>query len=301
MKKTQGAAAILLLCAVLLCSCGLGKAEQPLPSAVPLSEPEASAASEHTEVRIYFDGLLSDRGIYENDTLYMAPEALCNYFGLENSTELNEDGFSFSVPDMVLAGSRGREYMEAEHRYLYAPQGWISEKGRVYLPQDVIERIFGIKFEFDPDRLEAQLAANVLNLLRGGEDYYDRNFPSEDLYWLSRIIYAEARDQPLAGLIAVGNVVLNRVECDYFPHTVIDVIYDRDGTIQFDPAAAGALGEPDDISVIAACLCLEGYNTAGDCMYFVNPDSGDAVWFDKELEFVMSIGDHDFYRSRDDA
>lgn len=42
-----------------------------------------------------------------------------------------------------------------------------------------------------------------------------------------------------------------------------------------DPAADGSvLGEPDERSVIAACLCLEGYNTVGESLYFVNPDRG---------------------------
>ena len=46
---------------------------------------------------------------------------------------------------------------------------------------------------------------------------------------------------------------------------------------------------------IAACLCLEGYNTVGESLYFVNPDRGDGSWFEASLRLVISIGDHDFY------
>ena len=47
--------------------------------------------------------------------------------------------------------------------------------------------------------------------------------------------------------------------------------------------------------MIAACLCLEGYNTVGESLYFVNPDRGDGSWFEASLRLVISIGDHDFY------
>ena len=52
-------------------------------------------------------------------------------------------------------------------------------------------------------------------------------YNSTDLYWLSRIISAEAKGEPLAGQIAVGNVVLNRTRSAAFPNTVKDVIFDK--------------------------------------------------------------------------
>ena len=44
-----------------------------------------------------------------------------------------------------------------------------------------------------------------------------------------------------------------------------------------------------------AKLALEGYNTAGESLYFVNPDIGAGSWFASNLTYVTSIGDHDFY------
>ncbi|MEI3102536.1 MAG: cell wall hydrolase, partial [Oscillospiraceae bacterium] len=67
------------------------------------------------------------------------------------------------------------------------------------------------------------------------EDYYELNYPSEELFWLSQIIHAEAWQQPLAGQIGVGNVVMNRVNSPDFPSTVFDVIFDMDHNIvQFE-------------------------------------------------------------------
>ena len=262
-----------------------------------IPSPVKREPSGYSEVKIYFDGLLSDRGFYENQTLFMAPEAICRYFELECETKISEDGFMISFPGLSLCGKPEQEYVIANDRYLYTPYFYIEHEGRIYLSQDIIERVFGVKLNFSPEEMKAEMDYAVLHLIKGGENYYIANYPNEELYWLSRVIYAEAKDQPMAGLIGVGNVVYNRVESDDFPHTVFDVIFDNKNAVQFDPTATGGiLGEPDRRSEIAACLCMEGYNTVGDCMFFVNPDRGDSTWFDKELEFVVSLGDHDFYR-----
>ena len=47
--------------------------------------------------------------------------------------------------------------------------------------------------------------------------------------------------------------------------------------------------------VIAAKLCLEGYDIVGGSLYFVNPDIGVSGWFRQTRTYVTSIGDHDFY------
>jgi spore germination cell wall hydrolase CwlJ-like protein len=39
---------------------------------------------------------------------------------------------------------------------------------------------------------------------------------------------------------------------------------------------------------------MDGYNTVGDSLYFVNPSYGSA-WFDSTLKFNLAIGDHNFY------
>ena len=124
----------------------------------------------------------------------------------------------------------------------------------------------------------------------------DTFYNEQDVYWLSRIIYAESGNQPLAGQIGVGNVVLNRVDNSRFPDTVYEVIFDRTYGVQFSPVESGSIyAEPDEEAVVAAKLALEGYNTAGESLYFVNPDIGAGSWFASNLTYVTSIGDHDFY------
>ena len=66
--------------------------------------------------------------------------------------------------------------------------------------------------------------------------------------------------------------------------------------VQFSPVETGGIyAEPNELSVIAAKLCLEGYNVAGDSLYFVNPATGSTSWFRETRTFVVTLGDHDFY------
>ena len=88
---------------------------------------------------------------------------------------------------------------------------------------------------------------------------------------------------------------MNRVRDPRFPGDVFGVIYDTEHTIQFEPIALGGIREdPSEQAMIAACLVLEGANTVGDSLYFVNPASGSG-WFDANLELVAVIGNHNFY------
>ena len=49
--------------------------------------------------------------------------------------------------------------------------------------------------------------------------------PNGDAYCLAQNMYFEAGNQPLAGKIAVSQVVLNRVESYQYPDTICDVVY----------------------------------------------------------------------------
>ena len=136
-------------------------------------------------------------------------------------------------------------------------------------------------------------------MLLAGEDYYDTHFDMELVYWLPQIINAESRGQPLEGMIGVGNVVMNRMESELFPSRITSVLYDREYAIQFEPVQNGSIkSEPEEMAYIASWLCLEGYNTVEDCLYFVNPAYGSG-WFDRDLELYKAIGEHNFYRLKD--
>ena len=47
----------------------------------------------------------------------------------------------------------------------------------------------------------------------------------KELACMVEAIYFEARSEPLHGKIAVGNVILNRVQSDFFPHLICEVVH----------------------------------------------------------------------------
>ena len=128
---------------------------------------------------------------------------------------------------------------------------------------------------------------------------YDAKIPNwteEDLYWLSRIISAEARGESLTGQIAVGNVVLNRMASPKYPNTIYDVIFDRNGGVQFEPVSNGTVHQPPtETSIQAAKLALKGVNVVGESMFFFNPDLSPGTWIVNNRTYYKTIGAHRFY------
>ena len=178
--------------------------------------------------------------------------------------------------------------------YLVTPRGVFpfSQAGgslfidnRLYTPVRQFAQSMAMTVFWDNARCTASLEA-------------EKSYSQDELLWLARIICAEACGEPTEGKIAVGNVVLNRVRSPEFPDTIYDVIFDRAYGVQFEPVSKGTIhDEPKPEDIIAACLVLEGANTAGKCIYFVNPDFG-SYWFDNNLDFVLKLGRHNFYVSR---
>lgn len=80
-----------------------------------------------------------------------------------------------------------------------------------------------------------------------------------DLRCLAEGIYFEARGESLAGQLAVGRVILNRVESHSYPNSVCDVVYqneDKHNRCQFSFACDG---DPDEITEHAAWYEIRGY------------------------------------------
>lgn len=200
----------------------------------------------------------------------------------------------------VLIEGRALEYFPAGYlcfdgRYLYAPEGWRQQGDELWLEADAAVKLLNLRQEDGLVIADAGLS----KLLSGGEDYYDIHFDMELTYWLPQIINAESRGQPLEGMIGVGNVVMNRMESELFPSKITSVLYEREYAIQFEPVQNGSIkAEPDEEAYIAAYLCLEGYNTVGESLYFVNPAFGSG-WFDRDLQLYKAIGDHNFYVLKD--
>lgn len=113
----------------------------------------------------------------------------------------------------------------------------------------------------------------------------------DEFLLLSKLIHAEARGEPLAGQVAVGAVVFNRLKDPRFPKTITKVIYESD---QFSPVLDGSIHlPPDKQAILAAELALSGIDPTNGCVFFYNPVTAENRWLD-HLPSVIEIGSHVF-------
>lgn len=112
-----------------------------------------------------------------------------------------------------------------------------------------------------------------------------------NVYLLARIISAEARGEPYIGQVAVGAVVLNRIEHPSFPDTLSGVIY-QDGA--FTAITDGQFDQPTaDSAYQAAREALSGNDPTGGAIYYYNPDKTSNQWI-RSRPVIKRIGAHLF-------
>lgn len=114
---------------------------------------------------------------------------------------------------------------------------------------------------------------------------------SNDVTLLARLISAEARGEPYAGQVAVGAVVLNRMEHPSFPSTMSGVIYQKGAFSCLDD---GQFDEPiADSAYKAAQDALNGWDPSGGAIYYFNPSTATSSWV-WSRPLIVTIGKHRF-------
>ncbi|MBM6870515.1 spore cortex-lytic enzyme [Pseudoflavonifractor phocaeensis] len=108
---------------------------------------------------------------------------------------------------------------------------------------------------------------------------------------LARVISAEARGEPYSGQVAVGAVILNRVEHPAFPNTIAGVVYQPGA---FTCMVDGQIDQPvADSAVRAAQDALNGADPSGGAIYYFNPDTATSAWI-WSRPLIKVIGSHRF-------
>ena len=192
---------------------------------------------------------------------------------------------------LTLSAKDDQNYIVANGRYLYTESPIYMKSGVMYAPVLLMAKAFDAKISWKDQTSSFYLTRGSGGIV-SGEQFYR----SDEVYWLSRIIYAESGAEPLKGKIAVGNVIQNRVRHSYFPNTIYGVIFDKKNGVQFSPTANGTIYKtPNSQSVIAAKICLEGYSINRDILYFVNASVVPNSWVVKNRPLYAKIGNHSFY------
>lgn len=251
-------------------------------SAAMLSVPVSAA-------RVEFNGtvLIQEEGWIEDGVSYITLDVLSREGDYllswkEGLAQLSGQGAELTVRP-------GNRYVEVNGRALYVEDGVRTMNGIPALPLRLLENALGAEVVWNGEEKIASLNTEDAKAQQAA-------YPEEDLYWLSRIISAESRGESLAGQIAVGNVVLNRVREGQFPNSIKDVVFDRKNGVQFEPTENGTVYlEPTESSMIAAKLALEGTDIVGDCLYFFAPALSRGTWIVNNRTYHTTIGCHRFY------
>lgn len=188
--------------------------------------------------------------------------------------------YTAKAENLTMTAKVGDAYVVVNGRYLYvADRVKEGEEGMPLLPTRVLAVALGAEIQWTG---KVEFTTGESPLLEA-----DRPYDEETITLLARVITHESGNQPLEGKMAVGNVILNRVNNSRFPNTVSEVIYQQN---QF-PGATNA--EPNEESILAARLCLEGANVVPDAYYFNGV--GKSCWASRNKALVKVIGGHAFY------
>lgn len=183
-------------------------------------------------------------------------------------------------------GSRGEEVKLIQTK--------LKENG---LYNGTIDGIFGIqtqkavkefqkKNNLTPDGIAGPQTLSKLNI-----STTNTNTTDIEVNLLARIISAESRGEEYIGQVAVGAVVLNRVESPLFPDTLAGVIYQPGA---FTAITDGQFNEPtSQQSIRAAQDSINGQDPTGGALYYYNPDKTNDKWI-RTRPVITRIGKHLF-------
>ena len=258
-----------------------------LTLALPLAQPAAAAAN---VLSVGGENLWNQASarLVEGGTTYVSLRTVAELLAPAAKVSWENGTAWVRGNGLTLSARPGDVWLTVNDRALYVPHGVLLENGRTLVPIRVLAEALGGFVDWSREK--------GITLTVGTGRATPPAFTADDLYWMSRIISAESRGEPLAGKLAVGTVVLNRVASSEFPDSIYDVIFDRKWGVQFEPVANGTIyNEPTQESVLAAKLVLEGAREAGDSLYFLAPDLANNHWIMENREFVVTIGCHWFY------
>lgn len=224
--------------------------------------------------------------LYRDETTYLSVVDFVQAMAPNGQVTWTGNGVQVQTDQLTLTAELGSNYVVANDRYLYVKDGVLLYEDSTMLPATVLAKAFDAQLVWDSATGTLAVYSGS-GALESGATFYQE----DEVYWLSHIIYAESGNQPLSGKIAVGNVIMNRVESPLFPNTIYTVIFQKN---QFSPASSGSIyRDPNEQSIIAAKLVLEGTEVLDDVLYFNR--SGLNCWAARNKELVAVIGDHAFY------
>lgn len=210
---------------------------------------------------------------------------LCIGFNRIPSTEEN------SIEVLSRLGSRGDEVRQVQRK--------LKELGFF---NGAVDGIYGVKTQSAVRNYQKSVGITadgiagpktLLYLGLGSSSSSSGQFSSSDIYLLAKVIAAEARGESYIGQVAVGAVVLNRVDSSSFPDTVAGVVYQKGAFSAVTDS--NWVVEPTAESKKAARDALNGWDPSGGALYYYNPAKTSNKWI-RTRPVITTIGKHVFCR-----
>ncbi|MCH4238654.1 MAG: spore cortex-lytic enzyme [Oscillospiraceae bacterium] len=141
------------------------------------------------------------------------------------------------------------------------------------------------------DGIAGSQTLKSLGITGGGSSGSLGKYSSADVALLAKIISAESRGEPYTGQVAVGAVILNRIEHPSFPNTLAGVVYQPGA---FSCLTDGGVNAPvADSAYRAARDAINGSDPSGGAIYYYNPAKSTNKWI-LSRPIITVIGDHRF-------
>ena len=237
-----------------------------------------------------YEKALTDPALEINGITYLPLRAVATALGFGVSYNSASRTMTVSGNGLYLTATDGGFVTYANDRPLFSfSPNVIMSNGRMYIPASAFTKAVGMTFTVSGGAVT--LDGSFRALTPAGSFYRE-----DEVFWLARIITAEAQGESLLGQIAVGDVILNRVRSQSFPNTIYGVIFDRKWGVQFSPVADGTIyNTPTYTAMLAAKICLEGTSLSDDAMYFLNPKTAQSSWIVNNRTYAYTIGNHYFF------
>ncbi len=118
----------------------------------------------------------------------------------------------------------------------------------------------------------------------------------EDMLYLGKITQIESGYEPFIVKLGVAGTVMNRVKSSQFPNTVKGVVFDTRYGVQFPPAHTSKIDvTPTKDTMIAAKCVLNGVQTVGNSLYFIDTDVASKSWAHNNRPFYCTLHGMNFY------
>ena len=202
----------------------------------------------------------------------------------------NENSVSDAYPALSQYGSRGNEVRQIQTKLKQL--GYYS---------GTVDGIYGnatknavIAFQKNCGLTADGIAGPKTLLYLGlgsGSSSSSSGYSSNDIYLLAKVIEAEARGESYTGQVAVGAVILNRVEHSSFPDSIAGVVY-QSGAFDCVYDSNWSV-EPSSTARKAAQYAINGWDPTGGAIYYYNPAKTSNQWM-RSRPVLTVIGRHYF-------